>query len=117
MQLLIAVINDVDRIDEILAGFLEIGVTGATIIDSEGMGRVLSEETPVFADLQTLISRSRPQNQTLFSVIEGDETVERALAIIQDVCGNLEDPATGIAFTMPLTRVIGLAPELRDPDA
>ncbi|MEN8260454.1 MAG: hypothetical protein ABFS02_07695, partial [Pseudomonadota bacterium] len=73
MELLIAVINDVDRVDEILEGFLEIGVKGATVIDSEGMGRVLSQEIPIFAGLQTLISRSRPQNQTLFSVIDDAE--------------------------------------------
>ena len=32
MQLLIAVINDPDRVDDVLAGFLELGITGATII-------------------------------------------------------------------------------------
>jgi nitrogen regulatory protein PII len=117
MQLLIAVINDVDRVDEILAGFLEIGVTGATVIDSEGMGRVLSQEIPIFAGLETLISRSRPQNSTLFSVINDEETVDQALAIIQEACGRFDDPATGIAFTIPVSRVVGLAPELAGPDA
>ena len=77
MQLLIAVINDVDRVEEILAGFLEIGVTGATIVNSEGMGRVLSHDIPIFAGLQTLTSRSRPQNQTLFSVIEHEAGAEK----------------------------------------
>ncbi len=115
MELLIAVINDVDRVDEILAGFLEIGVTGATVIDSEGMGRVLSQEIPVFAGLQTLISRSRPQNQMLFSVIADPATMGRALQIIQEVCGRFEDPATGIAMTIPVNRVIGLAGELTEP--
>lgn len=115
MELLIAVINDVDRVDEILAGFLEIGVTGATVIDSEGMGRVLSQEVPIFAGLQTLVSRSRPQNQMLFSVIEDPDTVHRALAIIQEVCGHFDTPATGIAMTIPVNRVVGLAPELTEP--
>ena len=112
MELLIVVINDVDRVDEVLAGFLEIGITGATVIDSEGMGRVLSHDIPIFAGLQTLISRSRPQNQTLFSVIDEQEKVEQAIALLQDVCGRFDDPATGIAITVPVTRVVGLAPEL-----
>ena len=114
MELLIAVINDVDRVDAILAGFLEIGVKGATVIDSEGMGRVLSQEIPIFAGLQTLISRSRPQNQTLFSVIDEPETMNKALNIIQEVCGRLDDPATGIAMTLPVNRVVGLAGELTE---
>lgn len=113
MKLLLAVINDPEKLDEILSGYLELGITGATIISSEGMGKLLSHDIPIFAGLQTLISRSRPQNRTLFSVVE-DDRVEPAMALLQDVCGNLNDPATGIAFTIPLDRVVGLAPELGD---
>ena len=116
MELLIAVINDIDRMDEVLAGFLEIGIRGATVLDSEGMGRVLSHDIPIFAGLQTLISRSRPQNQTLFSVIDDPEKVDRAIELLQDVCGRFDDPATGIAFTIPVNRVVGLAAELGGPE-
>lgn len=115
-HLLIAVINEPEKLDEILSGFLEVGITGATIIGSEGMGKLLSHEIPIFAGLQTLISRSRPQNRTIFSVVT-DDKIEPALALLQDVCGNLNDPATGIAFTLPVDRVVGLAPELGDEGA
>ena len=112
MELLIAVINQEEKLDEILSGFLELGITGATVVHSEGMGRVLSHDIPIFAGLQTLLSRSRPQNVTLFSVIREEDKVEAALLLLQEICGNLDDPATGIAFTLPLTRVVGLAGEL-----
>ena len=112
MELLIAVIDDPARTEEILSGFLEIGVTGATIIDSEGMGRLLSQDLPMFAGLQTLIGRSRPQNQTLFSVIDDPATVDRAITVIEDICGRFTSPATGIVFTVPVNRVVGLAPQL-----
>ncbi|MDH5758636.1 MAG: P-II family nitrogen regulator [Gemmatimonadota bacterium] len=111
MRMLVAVINEPEKLDEILSGFLELGITGATIINSEGMGRLLSTDIPIFAGLQTLISGSRPQNRTIFSVIP-DDRVEPALALLQDVCGNLDAPATGIAFTLPVDQVRGLAPEL-----
>ncbi|NLG60829.1 MAG: hypothetical protein GX539_01180 [Candidatus Cloacimonetes bacterium] len=111
MQLLVCVINQENKLDDILSGFLELGITGATVISSEGMARVLSHDVPVFAGLQTLISRARPQNQTIFSVME-DEKVEGALELLKEVCGNFADPATGIAFTLPVNRVVGLAPEL-----
>lgn len=111
MHLLIAVVNDPEKVDEVLSGYLELGITGATIINSEGMGRVLSHDIPIFAGLQTLISRSRPQNRTIFSVIE-TEKLDAAFALLQEVCGDLSGPATGIAFALPLDRVVGLAPEL-----
>ena len=111
MQLLIAVINHVEQLDDILAGFVELGITGATIVNSEGMGHVLSHEVPIFAGLRSLTARSRPSNQTVFSVIE-DDKVDAAIALIQEVCGSLDQPGAGIVFTIPVARVVGLAPEL-----
>lgn len=112
MHLLIAVVNREENVEEILAGFLELGITGATVINSEGMGRLLSTEVPIFAGLEQLAARSRPRNTTLFSVIADNAKVDAAIALIQEVCGGLDTPATGIAFTVPVSRTVGLAPEL-----
>ena len=117
MDLLVAVINNEDRIEEILRGFLEIGISGATVIDSHGMGRLLGGDMPDFAKLQTLVAGTRPRNQTLFSVIDDPAKTEAALEAIQRICGSLTSPATGIAFTMPLSRVVGLAPSLIPEDS
>lgn len=112
-RLLVAVINDPEKLDEILSGFLELGVTGATILNSEGMGRLLAHDIPIFAGLQTLLSGSRPQNRMIFSVVP-ESLVDPTLELLQEVCGNLASPATGIAFVLPVDRVVGLAPELGD---
>ncbi len=112
MQLLIAVINAEEKMDEILSAFLEVGITGATLIDSEGMGRVVSRDVPIFAGLEDLAARSRPRNQTIFSVIKEEEKVDQVIALLQEICGSLTNPATGIVFTVPVARVVGLAPEL-----
>ena len=114
MQLLIAVINQEEKMEEILSGFLEIGITGATVINSEGMGRLLASEVPIFAGLAALQRRTRPRNQTLFAVIGDDAKVESALALLQEVCGSFDNPATGIAITVPVNRVLGLKPEMAD---
>lgn len=112
MQLLVVVINQSEKLDDILSGFLEIGITGATIIDSEGMARVLTHDIPIFSGIQTLISSSRPQNLTIFSVVDDQAKVDAAIAVIQDVCGSLEGAGTGIVFTIPVSRAVGIAPEL-----
>ncbi|MDP2958574.1 MAG: P-II family nitrogen regulator [Longimicrobiales bacterium] len=115
-RLLVAVINDPEKLGEILSGFLELGITGATIVNSEGMGRMLSHDIPIFAGLQAFLSGSRPQNRMIFSVVP-EPVVDRVLALLQEVCGNLASPATGIAFVLPVERVVGLAPELGDQPA
>jgi nitrogen regulatory protein P-II 1 len=111
MQLLVAVINHEEKVDDVLAGFVELGITGATVVGTEGMGHVLSHDVPIFAGVRALSQRSRPTNQTVFSVID-DTLVDAAIALIQDVCGDLDSPGAGIVFTVPVSRVVGLAPEL-----
>jgi nitrogen regulatory protein P-II 1 len=111
MRLFVAVVHDPEKLDEILSGFLEIGITGATVVNSEGMGSLLSQDIPIFAGLQTLVSGSRPQNRLILSVISEDK-VQPVVDILKDVTGDLDKPATGIAFTVPVDEVFGLAPEL-----
>jgi nitrogen regulatory protein PII len=111
MQVLVAVINHEECIDSVLAGFVELGITGATVFDSKGMGRLLSREMPIFAGVRGLVERSRPANRTLFCVVD-DGKVDDAIAMIQDSCGSMSDPGVGIIFTLPVSRVVGLAPEL-----
>ena len=82
------------------------------LINSEGMGRFLVHDVPIFAGLADLASRSRPRNYTILSVIREEEKVDRVIDLLQKICGNLEDPATGIVFTVPVTRAVGLSPEL-----
>ncbi len=113
MQLLVAVINHEELVDDILAGFIELGITGATIVESKGMGRVLSREVPIFAGLRPLAASSRPGNRTLFCLAD-DVKVEAAIVLIQEVCGSLDTPGAGIVFTLPVARAVGLKPELRD---
>ena len=112
-RLVVAVINDPEKLYEILSVFVEVGVTGATVINSEGMGRLLSHDIPIFAGLQTLISGSRPQNRMIFSVVP-TLLVDPVVELLQEICGNLASPATGIVFVLPVDRVVGLAPELGD---
>jgi nitrogen regulatory protein PII len=111
MQLLVAVINQESRVDEVLTGFVELGITGATLLDSRGMGRVLRRELPLFAGLESLGRTTRAHNQTILCVLD-DAKADAAIQMIQDVCGDLALPGAGIVFTVPVGRVVGLAPEL-----
>jgi nitrogen regulatory protein PII len=111
MKLLILVVNEQEKLDEILAGFVEIGITGATIVDSVGMGQVLSTTLPIFAAFPVLRAGSRPANKTIFSVAD-DDKVERALDLIEEIWGEAVRPGSGIAYSLPVERVVGLKPEI-----
>jgi nitrogen regulatory protein PII len=112
MILLVFICNKPESLDEILEGFLEVGITGATIIDSVGMGRILSSEVPIFAGFRSMFRGASTVNKTIMSVVSEPAKAEEALHIIEEAVGSLDDPGNGIAFTIPVDSVRGLMPEL-----
>ena len=112
MTLLVFICNNPEKLEEVLEGYLEVGITGSTIIDSLGMGHLLATEVPIFAGFQSLFSAASAYNKTIFSVINEPGKVEEALNMIEEICGKLGTPGVGIAFTIKLDDVRGLMPEL-----
>ena len=111
MKLVILILNKVEKLEEILEGFIEVGVSGATIIDSIGMGHVLAEEVPIFAGLRFMFAGARPHNKTIISVIK-EEKEKEVINLIKKIIGDLNQPGTGIIFTLQLDQVEGLKPEI-----
>ncbi|MCP2604442.1 hypothetical protein NLC26_03055 [Candidatus Aminicenantes bacterium AC-708-M15] len=111
MKLLIIVLNKPEKLEEILEGFIEIGITGATIIDSVGMGHILSEEVPIFAGLRFMFAGAKSYNKTIFSVIK-EEKVEPAIKLLEKILGDLKERGKGIVFVLPIERVEGFLPEV-----
>ena len=110
MKLLVLFLNRVEKLEEVLEGYVEVGVTGATVVDSVGMGHILCEEVPIFAGLRFMFAGAKPHNKTIFSVIK-DEKEEEVIRILKKILGDLNQPGTGIVFTFTLDRVEGLKPE------
>ncbi|MDC7240663.1 MAG: hypothetical protein PQJ50_09915 [Spirochaetales bacterium] len=111
MKLLVFVLNNEEFLEEALEAYVEAGVTGATILDSEGMGRFLAYEVPLFAGFKEFMKGNKPYNKTILSVIRDESTLERLKGIIDPLIGGLDNPGTGIMFTVPVDWVAGLVPE------
>ena len=106
-ELFICVINRPEAVEDVIAGLLEIGVTGCTIIDSKGMGKVVGQDIPIFSGFKSLFSGARESNVTLFSVMDSN-MVECAVNIIEEIYVSFSEPSTGIMFTVPVNMVKGL---------
>lgn len=111
MKLAILVLNKVEELENLLEGLIEIGITGATIIDSIGMGHILSSDVPIFAGLRFMFAGSRPYNKTILSIIK-DEKAEPLKKLVEKSLGSLEKSGNGILFFINIEEVIGLKPEI-----
>lgn len=110
MHLLFLILNETEYLDNILTEFLEIGIKGATILDSQGMGRALSNNSdiPIFGSLKSILNSSRPYNKTVFSVIENEELLNKAIDTISNIVGDISKPGVGLIFSVPISNVHGL---------
>ena len=104
-------LNKEELLEEVLQAFVEAGIPGATILDSEGMGRFLTYELPLFADFREFMKGNKPYNKTIFSVVEDEGKVKKVEELIEKICGSLSEPGTGILFTLPVDYVKGLIRE------
>lgn len=109
MQVFIFVLNRTEHLEHLLQSFADSGITGATVLDSRGMARILhsEEEMPIFYGLRSLAAPEHRVSKTIFVVLP-DEKVQLARDIVNRVTGGLENPDSGIMFAMPLTFVEGL---------
>jgi nitrogen regulatory protein PII len=108
MELLVCVINKPELLDDVLAGLLEAGVSGSTVVESQGMGKIISRDIPIFSGFKGLFTGARESNFTIFSVVKEKEVLENAIRTIQQVYGSFNEPASGVLFTVPVSRVLGL---------
>jgi len=108
MKLLINVLSHVEKLQTLLNQFNDQGIAGATILDSSGMGRELSErdEFSIFGSMRAVIDQNIRTTKTLFLVVEDDQ-VKKIEIVIESVIGDLSKPDQGILFTIPLDYVSG----------
>jgi len=109
---LFIVLNEIDFLEDILAKFVETGVKGATILDSQGMGSAILESSnrgvPLFATLGHLLDNTHPYNKTIFTVLENDEVLKKAIAGVEEVMKPMAKPGAGFMFTVPISNVYSL---------
>ena len=110
LQLLFCIVKDYRKLDMILEGFIEMGITGATVVDARGMAQVLRNDVPIFAGLATLFPGGTDDSKIILSVLETSK-LKNVVQLVEDVCGNFDLPGSGIMFTVPVAFVHGLARE------
>ena len=107
MWLMVYILNEDKYLTEVLEELLEIGVTGASIIDSVGMLHFLSQEIPIFAGFRSLLKGTQPYNKVILSLIKDKALLEQALATIDRTVGGISKGKRGILFSIKIEHFLG----------
>jgi nitrogen regulatory protein P-II 1 len=110
--LVLMVVDNLDYVPEILSAWEKAGVLGVTILDSTGLGRIrrsgLRDDLPLMPSLSDLLQNEEIHHRTLFSVVDSQEVVDRMVAIVENIVGDLDEPHTGFMFVVPVVHVYGM---------
>lgn len=109
MKLLIIVLNKIECLERLITSFGNNQIPGATIIDSRGMAQELEQfsDMDFMFSLRMLINPAHKENKTIFMAVP-DELVPKISHIVNEVTGGLDQPDTGILFTVPIDHIEGL---------
>ena len=110
MQLLLLVLNQVDKLDDFLDALLEKGISGATILNSIGMLRELAGQDkykPIFGAQWFLDNPERKESKTILIAVNENQT-EIVKDVIHQIIGDISQPDTAVLFTLPIISVEGI---------
>ena len=110
-EMLICVLNEPDCLHDVLTAMVEGGVPSSTVIETQGMGRILSQDMPIFAGFRHLFAGSKPFNHTIFAVVDSPEVTRKVISLLQDVLADVEGSAKGIVFSLPVSQFASLNKE------
>ena len=103
------ILDDVEKLEEVVQVWTDIGVGGMTVLQSVGMealrDRCSRDDLPLFPSMEDLFERGEFPQRTIFAVVD-DALVERLITETENVVGNF-DEQYGVLFTVPVGRIIG----------
>jgi nitrogen regulatory protein PII len=114
MYLILLVLNDPDRLEDLLIAWEEIGVRGATVLFSTGMGRIRQltgwrDDMPLIPSLRDFYEAPENLNRTIFTIVNNEQDIDEILAATKRVIGDLEEEhGSGLLLVLPVLRAYGV---------
>jgi hypothetical protein len=109
----VLVLDDINRGPEVMDAWVKAGVGGITIIESTGLARLRQiqghrDDIPLMPSIRALFQTREEHHRTIFSIVEGEEMVNRLIEVTEGIVGELDEPNTGILFALPISHVAGV---------
>jgi hypothetical protein len=99
-RLLVVILDQETLVEQLVAGFLELGVPGATVVESRGMGQIVREDLPVFAGMAKLFPQTTGSRMIL-SVLAAAQAAE-VMALVNEIIQQRPERHSAVCFTLPV---------------
>jgi nitrogen regulatory protein PII len=114
MFLILFVLNQAEKLNQVLEAWETIGVPGVTILHSTGLGRTrqqqgIWDDLPLMPSLRSLLEHEELFNRTLFTIVNDESMIDELVSSAQEIVGDLNMPGTGLIVVLPVTKIYGYA--------
>lgn len=111
-NMVLLVLLDLDRLEDVLSCWHAAGAGGITILESRGAGHYLAEsalrdDLPLFPGLRRLLEHGERHSQTLFTVLPDRVDLDAFFDATEQVLGDLDRPNSGFMFALPVAKARG----------
>ena len=98
MLMTMFVLDDPELLDAVLDAWHDIGVTGATIVESSGLNRRRAQTVDMGSapGWPRVVERNRNGHFTIFLIVRDCEEAERCRVAAEALTGDLTQPNTGV---------------------
>jgi nitrogen regulatory protein PII len=113
MSMILFVLHDAEKLQEVLDAWEETGISGATILVSTGIGRIrenqaLREDLPIMPSLEDFFPNPENLGRMLLTITDDESLVEKIIHATESVVGDLNEPKRGILTVLPTSGIYGL---------
>ncbi len=121
-RMVMLVMERFGKTTEVMEAWQAAGVSGITVWESRGRGRMhadagLRDDFPIIPSLATLLRTQEEEHRTIFTLVDGDEMVDRLIEITEEITGGLDGPNKGILLVLPVLRTVGVLPAKVQPES
>lgn len=107
MYMIMFVLDDSYLLDQALEAWTDIGISGATIIESTGLFRRQKKLIPMrYAYGDTTSDENC--GITIFAIVSDEKMVKKCLKAAEIIVGDLDNPNTGVFTSWPLATTKGV---------
>ena len=118
MYMIWFVLNDPDRLDDLLDAWESVGVTGVTIFESTGIQRRRKQARAIHMrfTLGQTVHHEEIGHFTLMSVVPTKVIIDQCIKATEELIGDLSGPDTGVFAAWELDMLKGLPKFLNEEE-
>jgi hypothetical protein len=101
-RLLVLIARTEEGFDALVTGLVDVGIGGATVVDSRGLAAIVRDELPIFSGLSALLPATTG-SRVILSLTD-ERHVEAVLRFVEE----LPEEARPVGAVVPVMRTFGL---------